>query len=63
MFSSYTFWPNLLFILWFYLISHCLRAGFVTYTKEKMMIPDSSKIWTLEIEWLLLMVHIVTHPW
>ena len=28
MFSSYSFWNNLPFILWFSLISHCLKAGF-----------------------------------
>ena len=39
-FSSYSFWVNLLFILWFPLILHCLWVGFVPCPGDKLMIPD-----------------------
>ena len=41
MLISYSFCANLLFILWFYLIFHCLKAGFVPCSGYKlMMVPD-----------------------
>ena len=39
-FSSYSFWVNLLFILWFPLLLHCLWVGFVPCPEDKLMIPD-----------------------
>ena len=40
MFLSYGFWTNVLFILWFCLIFHCLKAGFVPCPGDKLMVPN-----------------------
>ena len=40
LFSSYSFWINLLFILWFHLIFHCLKVVLLPYPGYKLMVPD-----------------------
>ena len=45
MFSSYSFWANLFFILWFSLIFHCLKAGSVPCPWENWWVL----IWPPEI--------------
>ena len=40
MFSSCCSWPNLLYILWFSLIFHYLKAGSVPCLGCKLMVPD-----------------------
>ena len=40
MFLRYRFRANLLFILWFSLILHCLKAGFVYCPRYKLVISD-----------------------
>ena len=39
-FSSQILVANLLFILWFSLTVHCLKAGFVPCPGDKLMVPD-----------------------
>ena len=52
-FSSYSFWANLLIILWFSLIFHCLKTGLVPCPGDKLMVTDLTTR-----EWVLLMIHI-----
>ena len=48
--SSYSFWANLLIILWFSVIFHCLKTGLVPCPGDKLMVTgwttrDSEYCW------------------
>ena len=51
-FSLYSFWVNLLFILWFSFIFHFLKASFVPYSGDKLMVPYMP---TREYSWWFLL--------
>ena len=52
--SSYDYWANLLFILWFSLIFRCLKAGSVPWTTVEFAVPDLTTRDSEHCWWFLL---------
>ena len=64
-FSSNSFWANLVLILRFSLIFHCLKAGFVPCPGDKLMFPNLTTRDCEYYSWFLYSCYPVnlTHMW